>query len=73
MGTGFQTVPTKPKPANGGETPKRNDVPAKVDAEVIRIAKTVAAFRGLTLAEYLSERLRPLVNEDFDAMHRSRR
>jgi hypothetical protein len=43
---------------------KRNDRPAKIDAEVLRVAASVAALRGITVAEYLSERLRPLVFED---------
>jgi hypothetical protein len=44
--------------------PKRNDEVAKIDSEVLRIARAVAALRGITLAEYLSERLRPLVLSD---------
>jgi hypothetical protein len=44
--------------------PKRNDIPAKIDQEVIRLAKIVAAYRSISLAEYLSERLRPLVESD---------
>lgn len=45
----------------------RNDVTAKIDAEVLAIAKMVAASRDMSLAEYLSERLRPIVKEDLDA------
>lgn len=41
--------------------PKRNDVPVKMDAEVVRQAKMVAASRDQTLAEYISETLRPIV------------
>jgi hypothetical protein len=52
---------------------KRNDAVAKVDAEVIRIAKSVAAFKGITLAEYLSDTLRPIVNRDFDDLHKQRK
>jgi hypothetical protein len=51
--------------------PKRDDVPVKVDAEVIRQARIVAAFDGLSLAEYLSERLRPLVAADLEERKRS--
>lgn len=46
---------------------KRNDVVAKVDSEVIRKAKIIAAFRGISLAEYLTERLEPLVAVDLAA------
>ncbi len=43
---------------------KRDDVTVKLDAELVRIAKVVAAYRDITIAEYLSERLRPLVDLD---------
>jgi hypothetical protein len=42
----------------------RNDMQVKIDAEVFRKAKQVAFLRDITLAEYLSERLRPLVEAD---------
>lgn len=42
--------------------PKRNDVPVKLDAEVARKAKMVAASQDKSLAEYISETLRPIVN-----------
>jgi hypothetical protein len=45
---------------------KRNDVTVKVDAEVVATAKMVAASREVSLAEYLSEVLRPLVKRDLD-------
>lgn len=43
---------------------KRNDTAVKVDAELVRIAKVIAAYRDIPLAEYLSERLRPLIEAD---------
>jgi hypothetical protein len=50
----------------------RNDVPVKLDAEMVRLAKHVvinrrATQKGLTLAEYLSDLLKPLVERDYDA------
>lgn len=45
----------------------RKDVSVKIDAEVAATAKMVAAGRDMSLAEYLSERLRPLVKDDLDA------
>ena len=36
----------------------RVDKPAKIDAEIHRLATAVAGFRGQHLAEYLSELLR---------------
>lgn len=41
-----------------------NDVSVKIDAEAVRIAKIVAAYRDQTLAEYLSETV--LVNAKRD-------
>lgn len=43
---------------------KRVDVAVKIDSEVVRQAKIVAAYREQTLAEYLSETLAPIVLRD---------
>jgi hypothetical protein len=53
----------------------RNDVPVKLDAEIVTKAKHVvinrrARKKGLTLAEYLSDLLKPLVERDYDAEFR---
>jgi hypothetical protein len=40
---------------------KRNDVTIKVDADVVRDAKLVAVYRGTSVAELISEILRPIV------------
>jgi hypothetical protein len=45
----------------------RNDVAVKLDAQVAKEAKMVAAARGITLAEYISEILRPIVHRDLQA------
>jgi hypothetical protein len=50
--TATQTMPRKPK---------RNDVPVKIDAEVLRLARIVAAYEDLPLAELISETLRPIL------------
>jgi len=42
----------------------RNDVAVKLDSRVAKEAKMVAAARGVTLAEYISEILRPIVHRD---------
>jgi hypothetical protein len=42
----------------------RRDVTVKIAADLAKDAKIVAAFRDLSLAEYLSETLRPLVAGD---------
>jgi hypothetical protein len=51
---------------------KRNDVTVKVDADVIAEAKMVAASRDQTLAEYLSETLRPIVRKDLEGEYARR-
>lgn len=45
---------------------KRNDVSVKLDAEIVAEAKMVAASLDITLAEYLSEMIRPLVRADLE-------
>lgn len=54
----------------GTEMARRSDTAVKIDAEVVRQAKVVAAFRGISLAEYLSETLRPTVARDYLAESR---
>jgi hypothetical protein len=44
----------------------RNDLAVKMAAEIVKKAKHIAINRGITLAEYLSERIRPLVDQDFE-------
>jgi hypothetical protein len=43
---------------------RRNDVAVKIDADVARVAKIVASFKDISLAEYLTETLRPVVERD---------
>lgn len=43
---------------------KRSVEPAKIDAQVMRDARVVAALTGEGLSEYLSRLLRPLVARD---------
>lgn len=49
------------------KTMPRQDLAVKVGADVIRKAKVVALGKNITLAEYLTERLRPLVDADYVA------
>lgn len=48
---------------------KRTDVPVKMDAEVIRKAKIVAAYRGKTLAEFLSDELGGIIDRLLEEEH----
>jgi hypothetical protein len=43
---------------------KRECMNIKVDADLVRKAKIVAAVRRLTLSEYVSELLRPQIDGD---------
>jgi hypothetical protein len=45
--------------------PKRDDVTVKITAAIYRKAKMVATYRGMPLAEYLSETLKKPVDRDF--------
>src|SRR4051812_2532370 len=45
---------------------KRTDVTVKIDAEVVRLARIVAAYRASTVADYLSEALLPIVQRDLE-------
>ncbi len=48
---------------------KRNDVPVKMDAEVVRKAKIVAAYRGQTLAEFVSQTIGSIVDGLIEQEH----
>lgn len=43
----------------------RQDRTAKIDTVVLSRAEMIARAQGITLAEYLSEALRPVVAKDF--------
>lgn len=45
---------------------RRKDTQVKIDTEVVAEAKMVSASRNITLAEYLSEVLRPIVRRDLE-------
>lgn len=45
------------------ERKKRNDLVAKVDAEVLRMARIVAAYEDTSMAELLSSILRPVLEQ----------
>jgi len=51
----------------------RDDVAVKIDRALWRLAGAVAAFRGLSLAEYLSAALKPIVTREFDDLPKERK
>lgn len=50
--------PNMPRP------PKRNDIAVKVAADVVRLARTIAGFKGVPLAEIISEAARPALEKE---------
>ena len=48
----------------------RNDVAVRIDRALAMKGRSVAKDRGITLAEYFSEMIRPHVNKDYLAMLR---
>lgn len=50
--------------------PKRNDEPAKIDAEVMRMCRLICAHEHLPLAEFISETLRPIVTKKVEELER---
>jgi hypothetical protein len=51
---------------------RENDIPVKMDADVVRECKLIAAARGISLAEYLSESMRITAAKDFETEARKR-
>lgn len=45
---------------------KRNDVSVKMDADVVNDCRIAAAFCEMSLAEYLSERMKVSAKKDID-------
>jgi soluble cytochrome b562 len=43
----------------------RNDTAVKIETEIVRQGRTIAARRNITLAEYLSDILRSTVAKDY--------
>lgn len=45
---------------------KRNDTAVKIDVEIARKARTISSYYERSLAEYLSELMKPVVDKEFD-------
>lgn len=60
-----ETPRGRARPGAGRPRSGRDDVTVKLDRGVAARARYVAELRGLTLAEYLSEAARPVVDRDF--------
>jgi hypothetical protein len=60
---------------SSGATLAKNDKPkqrtyvsVKIDAEIYRLIRTVAAYRGVNVGDYLSDIAEPPARRDFDKM-----
>jgi cation transport regulator ChaC len=51
---------------------KRNDVSVKMDAKVVEDCRLAATYKGMSLAEYLSETMRAIANRDIEEEHARR-
>lgn len=45
---------------------KRNDLAVKIDADIVRKARTICSYSDITLAEYLSGFLKPIIDREFE-------
>ena len=45
-------------------------VPVRIDEDVYRNARTVAAYRGISVSEYISSTVRPIAAADMEKMAR---
>lgn len=45
---------------------KRNDVAVKIDNDIARKARTIASYRGVPMAELLSDWLKPIADREFE-------
>jgi hypothetical protein len=57
-------------PGHGSIGLARNDLAVKMGADVVRMAKFVVLDKGITLAEYLTETLRPTVERHYQEVAR---
>jgi hypothetical protein len=60
---GTATMAKKKAPAGGGES-RRYGTLIRVDDDMVELAKKVAALRGVSMAEYISETMLPIVRRD---------
>ena len=44
------------------------EVPVRIDEDVYRNARTVAAYRGISVSEYISANVRPIAAADMEKM-----
>lgn len=65
MQTTVERTTMAKRKAGRPKTSERDDVVVKVDRALVGMAKMIATARGMSLAGYLSEAARPVVEKDF--------
>ena len=67
------TLERQAMPRRKDAPPRTNDVPVKMDREVVRKSKIAAAYKGQSLAEYLSETVGAIVDQHIEEAHAKER
>ncbi len=52
---------------------KKTYVSVKIEADAYRVIRTVAAWKGLNVADYLTQIARPTADKDFAKMQREKK
>lgn len=55
-----------PRPGAGRPRTDRDDISVKMDRATVARARFVADVKGISLAEYLTEAARPVIQKDFE-------
>lgn len=58
----------KYEPGGVAVAKKSELISVKIEPDVYRLIRTVAAWKGENISEYLSEAVRPVAQRDFDRM-----
>ncbi len=64
-GSFVTTAILEPLPMSKDDKPKRNDKTVKIDRDLATRAGLIADTKGISMAEYLSEVLRPIIDRDW--------
>ncbi len=67
MPTAFLTMDDK----KTGKKPAKNLITVKIEADVYRLVRTVAAWRAENISDYLSEIVKPIAERDLAKIHKA--
>ena len=57
-------------PLPGIEEMARDDISVRISKKVYRLVKAVASFKGMTVADYLSQVVQPIAERDWKKINR---